>query len=508
MLFCGCKAEPWLEVAQRLSPMKLSYWFGWDDDLATAPCLEKLGYAPYLHKFSKAWHGEGYPDNLAPSRVDEDLLNEFAAEELTALAMMDRLEPVPGTFQFRDRRRHWRSLLGKSLAILEAYKIDLVIAAAPPHRVFDYALYVSCNQRKIPYLSFTMTPFGPRSILIDHVRRLPKHVAFKYNESIPESSREQGSLLAEMAERIDAARGRRERSLPRYMTEQNEAEKRLLAVSNLTKIAATTLKELFFFWRHRRTVDCKVPDKSIEISEVSLLTYRWLQLREMQAAWRLKRSYRQFVDYASAVDLAREFVLVALHYQPEETTCPTGGPYCDQALAIEVLDAALPNNVEIVIKEHPAQFQMTLPGGRGRAKWDYEYMKRISPRVKFIAAEADAVELIDKAIAVATISGTIGWESAVRGTPAIIFGRAWYEGMPKVFKVTTAEEIRMQWPHIVRSKVNDDSHKITQFHLNLEKHLICAIHYKAFEGQFPLTSAQSRDAIVNGLNKYFAAVEL
>ena len=52
-----------------------------------------------------------------------------------------------------------------------------------------------------------------------------------------------------------------------------------------------------------------------------------------------------------------------------------------------------------------------------------------------VSADTDSFTLIDGAITAVTISGTIGWESIIRGTQAIIFGRAWYEGMPYVFEV-------------------------------------------------------------------------
>jgi capsule polysaccharide export protein KpsC/LpsZ len=50
--------------------------------------------------------------------------------------------------------------------------------------------------------------------------------------------------------------------------------------------------------------------------------------------------------------------------------------------------------------------------------------------------------LIDNAVAVATVTGTAGWEAINRGTPAITFGSAWYRDAPGVYRIDTYSDLK------------------------------------------------------------------
>lgn len=54
-----------------------------------------------------------------------------------------------------------------------------------------------------------------------------------------------------------------------------------------------------------------------------------------------------------------QFVLVALHYQPEATTEPQGGPFSNQSLFVKEIrdsfDALGRTDVEVLVREHPRQ---------------------------------------------------------------------------------------------------------------------------------------------------------
>ena len=52
---------------------------------------------------------------------------------------------------------------------------------------------------------------------------------------------------------------------------------------------------------------------------------------------------------------------------------------------------------------------------------------------KLIDYAVDELTKISGQKAVATISGTTGWESCVRGVPVLIFGEAWYKGCEGIF---------------------------------------------------------------------------
>jgi hypothetical protein len=124
-------------------------------------------------------------------------------------------------------------------------------------------------------------------------------------------------------------------------------------------------------------------------------------------------------------DLERPFVYFALQLQPEMTTSALGGPFKDQALAIESLARMLPPDVRILVKENPKQ------GAYQRGAMFFHRLARI-PNVEFMPSHASTHELTARALYVSTISGTVGWEAVRKGKAALVFGPTWYAGFPGV----------------------------------------------------------------------------
>ncbi len=128
------------------------------------------------------------------------------------------------------------------------------------------------------------------------------------------------------------------------------------------------------------------------------------------------------------------FIYFPLHVQPEASTSPMGGVYTDQYLALETLVRALPAGWKIVVKENPTQKY---------AKRDYGFYEQLgrSEEVHLVDRSVSTFELIERCEAVATITGTAGWEALFRGKPAIVFGRAFYRGAPGTIAVEDVETL-------------------------------------------------------------------
>jgi hypothetical protein len=131
----------------------------------------------------------------------------------------------------------------------------------------------------------------------------------------------------------------------------------------------------------------------------------------------------QFED--GPVDLSGDYVYFPLQLQPEMTTSALGGRFRDQAYAIERLAGILPEGVRILVKENPKQ------GGYMRGPMFFHRLRRI-PSVTFLPSWADTHALSGGAKFVAAITGTAGWEAIRAGTPALVFGKAWYRGLEGV----------------------------------------------------------------------------
>ena len=121
------------------------------------------------------------------------------------------------------------------------------------------------------------------------------------------------------------------------------------------------------------------------------------------------------------------FIYFPLHLQPELTTDVLGGRYWDQLLAIEEMLAVLPEGFSIYAKENPNQKHFM------REDSFFERLRSM-PRVRYIAPDVPSLHMIAHSKAVATVTGTAGWEAFQMGKPTILFGQGWYQNIPGMFQ--------------------------------------------------------------------------
>lgn len=148
---------------------------------------------------------------------------------------------------------------------------------------------------------------------------------------------------------------------------------------------------------------------------------------------------RAFLDWIGTLEknpeaLPKAFIYAPLHFQPEMTTAPQGGIYGDQALLLEALQASLPQDLEIVAKENPMQ------GGYHREKTFTDRLRQTN-RVTVVHPTMDNQGLAATCSAVATVTGTAGWEAICNEKPCICFGLAWYRDCPGVHQFVPGMDI-------------------------------------------------------------------
>ena len=216
-------------------------------------------------------------------------------------------------------------------------------------------------------------------------------------------------------------------------------------------------------------------------------------------------SKKEYLSCQIEPDFNKKYIYVALHYQPECSTSPLGGPFVDQVLMIRILSSAVPRDWLVYVKEHPYQW---LPRGLAYSGFRYEgYYKSIveMSNVRLIPVESNTEKLIENAQTVATVTGTAGWEAALRLKPALVFGHAWYRDCPGVFRVDGLDSCRAAINKIISGR-RADRQEIINYLVSLDK--------VTFHGYFePLVQVQSKltseehvnnfvDAIASELNKY------
>lgn len=187
---------------------------------------------------------------------------------------------------------------------------------------------------------------------------------------------------------------------------------------------------------------------------------RFLKAVSSPAVWSTKlRQHRtaQFYDnHAHQPDLTKPYVYLPLQAQPEEGVSPRAGAFENQELIAQILAAHLPADVRIYIKEHPHQGELF------RSEEFYRSLLQI-PAVTFVPRTFDTFTLIRKSVAVATATGSAGFEGLFRGKPFIMFGRRWCQHAPGVYTIRSEKDCAHAVDCIFRKNETPDLRELRLF---------------------------------------------
>lgn len=364
-----------------------------------------------------------YPtaDWNAVAPVDAALVEAMSPCEAVFLSMMDRYERS-GAISYSERKRQYLTHLRFWNHLLDTEKVGLYLLNHVPHQCFDYVAYHLCKLKGIP------TCHLERSYITDGV--------FLVRDF--ERSAEQLAPAMERLRREYADPGKEIPLSPSYEA-FFEAQTRGRDYSWMTAPPAK-----------RGSFALKWLGESLRLLRHQPL--RFVRALASPDTWSRKLQQRgaaRFYDrHVAQPDLAVRFVYVPLHLQPEASTSPMGGAFENQELIVQLLAALLPPHVRIYVKEHPVQ------GDRCRSVSFYRSMLEL-PAVRFVPRETDTYALSERAVAVATVTGTAGFEALFRGTPALLFGHRFYQYAPGVYPIRSEEDCRRAIAEIVAGKKPD-----------------------------------------------------
>ena len=102
--------------------------------------------------------------------------------------------------------------------------------------------------------------------------------------------------------------------------------------------------------------------------------------------------------------------------------------YAQQLLAINKLLEVLPQDYEILIKEHPSTFR-NIMSTDFKNLYFYDTLDRLE-RVKLVSLDLDPITLMKKSECVATLTGNVGVEALCNGIPVLYYGSPIYCDYP------------------------------------------------------------------------------
>lgn len=184
-----------------------------------------------------------------------------------------------------------------------------------------------------------------------------------------------------------------------------------------------------------------------------------LKVKQAVNKWRL---YRRYQELSSPVHFDKPYYIFFLHYQPEATTLPYGLEFSQQWMAISRLRMALPNEMTLVVKEHPGMFVRGMLRPNVRDRLFYDAIAGL-PNTTLADIDQDSFELIDHASCVATITGTVGFQALLRGRPVIVFGTAPYRQFPSVFHVSNLDDLTVAIDTIKKNNLVLDDKEVLRY---------------------------------------------
>jgi hypothetical protein len=159
------------------------------------------------------------------------------------------------------------------------------------------------------------------------------------------------------------------------------------------------------------------------------------ELRYLYRQWRDRRQLTGPATVSLSSLEGRPFVYYPLHTEPETALQMLSPEYFYQLSCIAALSRDLPAGVLLAVKD--------IYYAVGRRPADFYTQIREFKNVVLLDMLELGLEVVRKCSAVATITGTGGFEGAVLGKPVITFGRHnQYNCLPHVFVVTDERELK------------------------------------------------------------------
>ncbi len=340
--------------------------------------------------------------------LDEPLLEALRDCEATFLRMAERYA-VAREEPYAERKAKYLRHVRYWNHVLEAKKIDLLLLNHVPHQGYDYVLYCLCKLKGIRTLNI-------ERCVVFNAFYLPED----WRDPAPELIDAQREIAAEHPR--DVPLGPKYEEYFRAQTERDEAP------WFMSMVKKKPAKQSFFVKWGMQTVRGLLR-KPGHVASALFSPAVW------HRKWQQHTVPKEYEKHVRMPDLDRPFVYVPLHLQPEASTCPQAGPFTDQELLVQLLSACLPEGIALYVKEHPAQ------GERSRTREFYEAIAS-TRGVTCVPRAFSTFELTNRAIAVATATGTAGLEALFRGKPVLMFGHRFFQEAPGVHRVRTLEDCK------------------------------------------------------------------
>jgi hypothetical protein len=380
--------------------------------------------------------------------LDANIISQMTHCEMIFLKMMDRCESK-GFLSYSQRKslylkhlRYWNHMICQG-------QLDLYIGANIPHEGYDYVAYCLCKLYKINTLIFFQGPIEDTVFLTEDWQAWNEIKNAYYNLCISDQSSipvdvSSVTLTSRFQSHYEVQTERGKDPIPFYMN-----PKPLFLKQQVNDVLGSL-----------ENMNLKIFINQTKGKIKSFIKERLFDKKH--------NIFKEYKKLSQLPDLSKKYIYVALHYQPECTTSPMADVFVDQILSVQMLSSVLPEDVYLYVKDHPMQEKV------GRDREFYQELKQIK-NVFLIPRDFNSFRILENSIAVATATGTVGWEALFRDKPVLMFGFNFYQNAPNVFQIQTIEQCKTAI-HKILMKSEDE------FNLNQTRIFLKAIEQSSIKG--------------------------
>lgn len=351
--------------------------------------------------------------------------HEFLKLRQDLLVIQNRRD-FSGTFRILEREIEIRTLLLVLFSCLLSKRPQLAVFDVTPHDFVSVGLEGALRWLGIHILFFQPSLVGPQSLPRTSLTStfsysISNRIHAEYSSELAETTQ----LAVESIERLESGKGTKK--LETQFKKEHSAKSLRGKLRAVGQFAIRLLNGL--------------PFRSIGLTGHVFLPSWFARSLEVVLEWSLRRSLNSAIHalQVEVPEMGGKFAIFALHYEPERCSIPEGHPYTSQIDAVLRARAILPDDIVLIVKEHFSQSAAALRGILGRSPGVYSMLEGI-PGVKMLGIKANTPQLITRAECVFTLTGKIGIEAALKGTPVIFGGQPWWDAMPGSASMTQFNE--------------------------------------------------------------------
>jgi hypothetical protein len=361
--------------------------------------------------------------------LDENILKLIAPYKNITIKMMERYYFGEFTNNSSTQTMLYHELVKDYYAMFLRLSPNIVISSSQPHRVYDYLIKQFCLVHHIEFVAYEHTGI-----------RFLSYFQSSFENNFPYRKRHKKALPIsnELSEFIKNTKSSSYDDVKPYNTSsfgmaQRDKKKYISYLDNF-------LKKLYKFRVNlllKRVVGRFIVyshDASLYVKYSYLIGMLLQKIKKTLSLNLLCIPYYNFFAKKNIYNKV-DYVYFSPNYQPERSTVPDGRVFWDFCLAIDVLHGALPRGWKILYKEHPRVFRRNTDWDIDRDIFFYHRLRLKYPNLLFVSKDENVLNLIDSSKAVASVSGTVNTESAIRGKLTLFFGEPMLKNMPGVIQI-------------------------------------------------------------------------